>query len=127
MHIVNHAKDYGVVKGVACPVRLAVTFNGKAGHTGTTPMNQRQDALAAAAPFISFVQETALQLNDAYGKSLVATVSTLTASPNSMNVIPQTVTAGVDIRSVDDRLKKKMADAIRSEAKRIEETTGVVI
>ncbi|WP_332870988.1 hydantoinase/carbamoylase family amidase [Planococcus sp. MB-3u-03] len=66
MHIVNHEKDYGVVKGVACPVRLAVTFNGKAGHTGTTPMDQRQDALAAAAPFISFVQETALQMNDAY-------------------------------------------------------------
>lgn len=127
MHIVNHEKDYGVVKGVACPVRLAVTFNGKAGHTGTTPMNQRQDALAAAAPFISFVQETALQMNDAYEKSLVATVSTLTASPNSMNVIPQTVTAGVDIRSVDDSLKKKMADAIRSEVKRIEETTGVKI
>lgn len=127
MHIVNHEKDYGVVKGVACPVRLAVTFNGKAGHTGTTPMNQRQDALAAAAPFISFVQETALQMNDAYEKSLVSTVSTLTASPNSMNVIPQTVTAGVDIRSVDDSLKKKMADAIRSEVKRIEETTGVKI
>lgn len=127
MYIVNHEKDYGVVKGVACPVRLAVTFNGKAGHTGTTPMDQRQDALAAAAPFISFVQETALQMNDAYEKSLVATVSTLTASPNSMNVIPQTVIAGVDIRSVDDVLKKKMADAVRSEAKRIEETTGVKI
>ncbi|MGX7595770.1 M20 family metallo-hydrolase [Planococcus plakortidis] len=127
MHIVNHGKDYGVVKGVACPIRLSVTFNGKAGHTGTTPMDRRQDALAAAAPFISFVQETALQLNDAYGKSLVATVSTLTASPNSMNVIPQTVTAGIDIRSVDDRLKMKMADAIQNEAKRIEETTGVAI
>lgn len=127
MYIINHEKDYGVVKGVACPVRLAVTFNGKAGHTGTTPMDQRQDALAAAAPFISFVQETALQMNDAYEKSLVATVSTLTASPNSMNVIPQTVIAGVDIRSVDDVLKKKMADAVRSEAKRIEETTGVKI
>lgn len=127
MYIVNHGKDYGVVKGVACPIRLSVTFNGKAGHTGTTPMDRRQDALAAAAPFISFVQETALQLNDAYGKSLVATVSTLTASPNSMNVIPQTVTAGIDIRSVDDRLKMKMADAIQNEAKRIEETTGVAI
>lgn len=127
MHILNHQKDYGVVKGVACPVRLAVTFNGKAGHTGTTPMDHRQDALAAAAPFISFVQETALQMNDAYGKALVATVSTLTASPNSMNVIPQTVTAGVDIRSVDDGLKRKMTDAIHMEAKRIEETTGVTI
>lgn len=127
MHIVNHEKDYGVVKGVACPVRLAVTFNGKAGHTGTTPMDKRQDALAAAAPFISFVQETALQMNDAYGKSLVATVSTLTASPNSMNVIPQTVTAGVDIRSVDDQLKQKMTDAIQNEVQRIEEMTGVKI
>lgn len=127
MHINDHEKNYGIVKGVACPIRLAVTFNGKAGHTGTTPMDRRQDALAAAAPFISFVQDTALQLNDVYEKPLVATVSTLTSSPNSMNVIPQTVIAGVDIRSVDDLLKKKMADAIRSEANRIEQATGVAI
>ena len=127
MHIAEHEKNYGIVKGVACPIRLAVTFNGKAGHTGTTPMDRRQDALAAAAPFVSFVQETALQLNDVYEKPLVATVSTLTASPNSMNVIPQTVTAGVDIRSVDDLLKKKMADAIQSEVARIEQVTGVSV
>ncbi|MGM0897972.1 MAG: M20 family metallo-hydrolase [Bacillota bacterium] len=127
LHITEHKKDYGVVKGVACPIRLGVTFSGKAGHTGTTPMDRRQDALAAAAPFISFVQDTALQMNDAYGKALVATVSTLTAEPNSMNVIPQTVTAGVDIRSVDDSLKRKMAEAIRTEAKRIEEATGVAV
>lgn len=127
MHINEHEKNYGIVKGVACPIRLAVTFSGKAGHTGTTPMDRRQDALAAAAPFISFVQETALQMNDVYEKPLVATVSTLTSAPNSMNVIPQTVTAGVDIRSVDDFLKKKMADAIRSELKRIEQATGVSI
>ncbi|EGA88400.1 allantoate amidohydrolase [Planococcus donghaensis MPA1U2] len=127
MHINDHEKNYGIVKGVACPIRLAVTFNGKAGHTGTTPMDRRQDALAAAAPFISFVQDTALQLNDVYEKPLVATVSTLTSSPNSMNVIPQTVTAGVDIRSVDDGLKKKMAEAIRIEANRIEQATGVAI
>ncbi|ANU11945.1 Zn-dependent hydrolase [Planococcus antarcticus DSM 14505] len=127
MHIIEHKKNYGIVNGVACPIRLAVTFSGKAGHTGTTPMDRRQDALAAAAPFISFVQETALQLNDSNGKSLMATVSTLTSAPNSMNVIPQTVTAGVDIRSVDDSLKKKMADAIRCEAERIEQATGVSI
>lgn len=127
MHIVEHEKNYGIVKGVACPIRFAVTFNGKAGHTGTTPMHRRQDALAAAAPFISFVQETALQLNDVYEKPLVATVSTLTASPNSMNVIPQTVTAGVDIRSVDDLLKKKLADAIQDEVARIEQVTGVSV
>ncbi|ANU24171.1 M20 family metallo-hydrolase [Planococcus donghaensis] len=127
MHINDHEKNYGIVKGVACPIRLAVTFSGKAGHTGTTPMDRRQDALAAAAPFISFVQDTALQLNDVYEKPLVATVSTLTSSPNSMNVIPQTVTAGVDIRSVDDGLKKKMAEAIGIEANRIEQATGVAI
>nr|WP_251047853.1 M20 family metallo-hydrolase [Planococcus sp. ISL-109] len=127
LHIVQHHKNYGVVKAVACPIRLAVTITGKAGHTGTTPMDRRQDALVAAAPLISFVRETALQLNAAYDTALVATVSTLTAAPNSMNVIPQSVTAGIDIRSVDDDLKKKMADAIRNECKRIEEIFGVAI
>lgn len=127
LHIVQHQKDYGVVKGVACPIRLAVHITGHAGHTGTTPMDSRQDALAAAAPLISFVRETALQLNDAYETALVATVSTLTLAPNSMNVIPQNVTAGVDIRSVDDSLKNKMAAAIRMECRRIEEAFGVTV
>lgn len=127
LRIVQHHKNYGVVQAVACPIRLSVTITGKAGHTGTTPMDQRQDALVAVAPLISFVRETALQLNDAYGTALVATVSKLTASPNSMNVIPQSVTAGIDIRSVDDDLKKKMADAVRAECKRIEDTFGVSI
>ncbi len=127
MHITDHHKDYGVVNGVACPVRLSVQITGKAGHTGTTPMDKRQDALAASAPLISFVRETALQLNDAYEPALVATVSTLTAAPNSMNVIPQSVTAGIDIRSVDDQLKRQMADAVRTECGRIEKEFNVAI
>ena len=39
----------GIVSGIAAQTRLKMTLRGVANHAGTTPMNLRRDALAAAA------------------------------------------------------------------------------
>ena len=39
----------GVVSAVAGATRARVTFTGRAGHAGTSPMNLRRDALTGAA------------------------------------------------------------------------------
>lgn len=119
--------DYGAVTAIACPIRLKVSIEGMAGHTGTTPMNQRQDAFVAAAPLISFVSEYAKQLSAENDVPLVATVSTAEVYPNAMNVIPGHVVFGIDIRSVDDRLKEKMKQAIEEKCQHIEADNGVNI
>ncbi|WP_082232199.1 M20 family metallo-hydrolase [Halobacillus massiliensis] len=111
--IEDQAKDIGVVRGIACPIRLKVTASGMANHTGTTPMNRRADAFAAIAPLIRYVEEQAHIINEEQKVPLVATVSTIHLSPNALTIIPEEVELGIDIRSVDDRLKNKMAAKIQ--------------
>ena len=115
------------VHGVACPIRLNLEVQGKAGHTGTTPMNSRQDAMVAFAPIVSFVQKKALEMSEENENPVVATVSKVELKPNSMNVIPSTVIGGVDIRSVDDRLKAQLVQAIEEKCRNIEKQFGVKI
>lgn len=125
--IEDHGARFGVVRGVACPIRLKVKVEGMAGHTGTTPMGKRNDALVALAPLISFVSEEAEELSRQSPKPLVATVSTLNVKPNVMNVIPGYVEAGIDIRSVDDDLKRLMADKIIEKCRSLENDFNVTI
>ncbi|WP_337017782.1 M20 family metallo-hydrolase [Oceanobacillus massiliensis] len=117
----------GIIKGIACPVRLKITAIGMANHTGTTPMDRRSDAFAAIAPLVAFVQSEALKANEQSGQPLVATVSTVILKPNAMNVIPGEVELGIDIRSVDDRLKRAFADKIRKYCGEISGKDGVTI
>ncbi|MDQ0209075.1 M20 family metallo-hydrolase [Alkalicoccobacillus murimartini] len=118
-------KEAAAVQAIACPVRLIVTIDGKSGHTGTTPMHNRQDALLAAAPIISFTSAKAIELADEAGVPLVATVSSIDCSPNAITVIPGRIELGIDIRSVDDTSKEKMAHAIRDELISVEQEFGV--
>ena len=126
-NIEDSGKKYGVVRGVACPIRLKVKVNGKAGHTGTTPMTKRQDALVAVSPLIQFVYETATKLSEESPIPVVATVSTIEAKPNSITVIPSLVEVGIDIRSVDDKLKAEVEQKIRQKCSELEELYHVTI
>ncbi len=107
----------GIVSALVGATRAMLTFTGKAGHAGTTPMDLRKDALTGAA---EFVLET-----EHYAKSsegLVATVGQISASPGAINVIPGEVTVSLDVRHGDDtirhqavaHLKNKAADIARS-------------
>lgn len=125
--IEDHGAQFGIVRGVACPIRLKVKVKGMAGHTGTTPMGKRADALVALAPLITFVSQEAERLSNQSRKPLVATVSTMEVKPNVMNVIPGHVEAGIDIRSVDDELKRTMADKIIEKCRSLENEFNVTI
>lgn len=109
----NNQKDIGIVRAIAQSTRLRITCTGMTNHTGTTPMDERQDALVSTARLISFVEETASHINKRQKTPLVATVSTIENSPNAMNMIPGTVTVGVDIRSTDAMLKREVVHAIK--------------
>ncbi|WHX42721.1 M20 family metallo-hydrolase [Mesobacillus sp. AQ2] len=123
--IEDNGAEFGVVTAIACPIRLKVTITGQMGHTGTTPMGKRKDALVAAAPLISLISETAESLSDASEVPIVATASTIVLKPNAMNVIPGIIELGVDIRSVDDQLKEKMKDLICDKCIQLEKSFGV--
>jgi allantoate deiminase len=110
----------GVVTAIAGQTRAAVTFTGQAGHAGTTPMDQRHDALAAAAEWIGAV-ETAARARP----GLVATVGEIAATPNASNVIPGSVTASLDVRHADDATLAAATAALETAAERTAEARGV--
>lgn len=89
--------DIGVVEGIVGLRWIEVTITGFANHAGATPMDQRQDAMLAAAKFT-------VAINDAIrgepGRQ-VATVGRVVLSPNTTNVIPGQVVLTVDLRDLD--------------------------
>ena len=87
----------GVVTGVVGIARGEVTFEGRAGHAGTTPMDARDDALCTAAEFVLALREAARHVEGA-----VATVGRLEVEPGAANVIPARVRLVYDVRAPDD-------------------------
>ncbi|NHX37950.1 MULTISPECIES: Zn-dependent hydrolase [Halolamina] len=101
----------GVVEGVYGFVWFDVTFSGSADHAGPTPMHLRHDALVATSDVVEAVRRIA----GTEGDDLVGTVGSLDVSPNSINVIPETVDFTVDFRSYDDETVDRAADRVREE------------
>jgi allantoate deiminase len=119
-----------VVTGIAGQTRACVTFTGRAGHAGTTPMQGRRDALAAAAEWIGAVEAEACGVERAAGArgrrgGLVATVGEIATEPGAANVIPGRVTASLDVRHADDAARERAVAALRDSATRIAATRGV--
>jgi allantoate deiminase len=94
----------GVVTGIAGHVWRTVTFEGRAGHAGTTPMTLRRDALAAASELTLAVERLASET-----PGLVSTVGQVVARPGGNNVIAGRAELELDVRSVDARV---LADAL---------------
>jgi acetylornithine deacetylase/succinyl-diaminopimelate desuccinylase-like protein len=82
----------GIVTAIAGQAKVPVTFEGRADHAGTTPMDARDDALVKAARFVLHVEEA----GRAGG---VATVGALEVHPGASNVVPDRVELLVDARA----------------------------
>ncbi|MFN3267280.1 MAG: allantoate amidohydrolase [Deinococcales bacterium] len=92
----------GVVQGIAGQTRASLTLTGKAGHAGTTPMHLRQDALVGAALVVQEVERLAKAT-----AGLVATVGKLEVEPSAGNVIPEKVTLSLDVRHLENPIRKR--------------------
>ncbi len=108
------------VTGIAGQTRGTLVFTGHANHAGTTPIHLRRDALAAAAEWISIVEELALRT-----KSLVATVGKIIAEPNAANVIPGRVEVSLDCRHADDSIRNDSVNALIGRARSIAQRRDV--
>ena len=104
----------GVVTAIAGQTRMRLTFTGRAGHAGTTPMNVRRDALCAAAEFISTVEAMGLS-----GRGLVATVGEIAARPGASNVIPGEVSLSLDVRHAKNSAREKAVAKLKEKAAQI--------
>ena len=96
-----------VVPAIVGYARGELTLIGRAGHAGTTPMDDRDDALVAAAERVLAIREAALGIPDA-----VATVGRMVVEPGGVNVIPSAVTLSVDARAPDRERLDRLTAAV---------------
>jgi N-carbamoyl-L-amino-acid hydrolase len=119
--ILDAAKtNIGVVEGIVGIKQWEVTITGFANHAGTTPMNQRHDALLSAARFIEMVNRV---VRSVPGRQ-VGAVGRIQALPGAPNVIPGKVICSLELRDLDDKKVETLYDRVRGEAKKIGDADG---
>ena len=98
----------GVVQGIVGISSRKCTATGFANHAGTTPMDQRKDALAAAAKAVLAVRE---EVRREQGRQ-VGTVGWMKVEPGAENVIPGRVMFPVELRDLDAEKINRIATRI---------------
>jgi len=107
--------DIGVVEGIVGINWWDVTIEGFANHAGTTPMNNRHDALLAGAKFIEAVNRIVTSIP---GRQ-VGTVGRISALPGAPNVIPGKVVLSLELRDLDAAKIQMLYQKIRTETDQI--------
>jgi allantoate deiminase/N-carbamoyl-L-amino-acid hydrolase len=100
--LLNRDLPVGIVTSIAGSSRYLVELKGVASHAGTTPMDMRKDAAAAAAEIILAVEQRCSQDQHA---ALVGTVGQLQVPRGSTNVIPGACQLSLDIRAAEDGVR----------------------
>jgi N-carbamoyl-L-amino-acid hydrolase len=85
---------YGVVSGLAARLRAVATLHGRADHAGTTPLDEREDALLAAARLI-------LRANELARPHARATAGRIIVEPNAPTTVPSLARVWLDARAAD--------------------------
>lgn len=109
----------GIVEGIVGINWWDVTIEGFANHAGTTRMDQRQDALLAAARFIEAINRI---VTSEPGRQ-VGTVGRIQALPGAPNVIPGKVVLSLELRDLDAAKINSLYQKILAESQKISAAT----
>src|SRR5262249_36469895 len=101
----------GIVTAIVGQSRFWLRFEGKAGHAGTLPMDQRRDGLAAAAEFVLEAERLARSHLD-----MRATVGCVAVVPGAVNVVPGSVSFTLDLRQPHDTLREQAGATLLAHA-----------
>jgi beta-ureidopropionase / N-carbamoyl-L-amino-acid hydrolase len=110
----------GIVTSINGSVRYVGEIVGMASHAGTTPMDRRRDAAAAAAELVLFTERRAAAV-----PHLVATVGMLEVPSGSINVVPGRCKLSLDIRATTNDVRDTCAADVRAELAAICERRGL--
>jgi N-carbamoyl-L-amino-acid hydrolase len=108
----------GVVLGTFGVERHQITFRGQAAHAGSTPMDQRRDALAGAARLELEIREIAKRT----GAGAVCTMGSVVTMPGIVTSVVETAECLLDQRHLDaGKLAAMLDDAKRASERFAEE------
>jgi beta-ureidopropionase / N-carbamoyl-L-amino-acid hydrolase len=110
----------GVVTRLAARLRLQVELAGRADHAGTTPREERHDALAAAARVIVRADSEAAQR-----LGMVFTAARMEVEPNSPTTVPSLARLWLDARAPEAETVESWRSAVSAEIARVAEEAGV--
>jgi N-carbamoyl-L-amino-acid hydrolase len=113
----------GVVSALASRLRVRATLTGTADHAGTTPPEERHDALLAGARLVV----AADALRAAADAPLRTTAGRILVEPNALTAIAAQTTVWLDARAAASPTLDAFLAALRAEAARIAEATRVDI
>ena len=111
----------GVVQGIVGLKRWMCSASGFANHAGTTPMNRRKDALAAASKEVLAVRDV---VRAEPGRQ-VGTVGFVKVEPGAVNVIPGRAQFPVELRDLDTAVIDRMWQRIQERFKQIDQEENV--
>ena len=111
----------GVVQGIVAVRRWSCLITGFANHAGTTPMNRRHDALAAASKDVLAVRDV---VRGETGTQ-VGNVGMMKVEPGAPNVVPGRVEFPVELRDLEDAKVARMWEHVAERLRRTDKEEGV--
>jgi len=113
----------GVVLGTFGVERHQVTFTGQAAHAGSTPMDRRRDALAAAAKLELEIREIANRV----GQGAVCTMGGVVTKPGIVTSVVETAECLLDQRHLDAVKLAEMLDNAKAASHRFAQEEDVEV
>ncbi|MGC6453106.1 MAG: Zn-dependent hydrolase [Candidatus Puniceispirillaceae bacterium] len=99
--------DIGVVTDIPGISRYGITVTGSAGHSGTTRMQERQDALVTASHIVTRIRDLALEISAQDNRHFVATIGRIEVYPNGAAIIPGQVSMILDLRASNEQSRDR--------------------
>jgi N-carbamoyl-L-amino-acid hydrolase len=111
-----------VVLGTKGVERHAITFHGQEAHSGSTPMNARRDALAAAAKLALEIRTIARKHPDA-----VCTIGSVKTFPGIVTAVVGRCEVTLDQRDLDPNVLRTMYGEARAASERFAREEGCTV
>ncbi len=118
----NMRLPLGVVLGTKGVERHAITFHGQEAHSGSTPMDVRRDALAAAAKLALEIRPIAKKHPDA-----VATMGSVKTFPGIVTAVVGRCETTLDMRDLDAEVLASMLLEARAASERFAAEEGCTV
>jgi N-carbamoyl-L-amino-acid hydrolase len=115
-------KPLAVVTGTKGVGRWAITFRGQEAHSGSTPMEVRRDALAAAAKLALEIRPIARKHPQA-----VATMGSVKTFPGIVTAVVGRCETTLDMRDLDAKVLAQMLTEAREASERFAQDEGCTV
>jgi N-carbamoyl-L-amino-acid hydrolase len=113
----------GVVLGTFGVERHLVTWRGQAAHAGSTPMDQRRDALAGAAKLELEIREIAQRV----GGGAVCTIGGVVTKPGIVTSVVETAECLLDQRHLDATWLAELLSNAEAASRRFAQEEGIEV